>query len=94
MTDHTEPTDERFLDINAVAGELREVFAVDLTTATGQCAGCGRSGPLADGVLYGRSPGHVLRCRSCDNVLLRMVSGPGQTWLDLRGLAYVQVITS
>ena len=29
------------LDGNAAAGELSEVFAADLTTATATCAGCG-----------------------------------------------------
>jgi hypothetical protein len=86
--------DEPFVDINAVAGELREVFAVDITTATGQCGGCGQSGPLAQARLYSRSPGHVLRCRACDGVLMRVVSSPDRTWLDLRGLVYLQVRTS
>ena len=37
-----------FLDGNAAAGELREIFAVDVTTASGQCTGCGRTTVLAD----------------------------------------------
>ncbi len=90
----TEPhDDEPFMDINAAAGDLREVFAVDFTTATGQCGHCGRQGPLAEARLYGRSPGMVLRCRDCDAVLMRMVSAPGRSWLDFSGLAYVQVTT-
>lgn len=84
----TEPT---HLDINVVAGQLREVFAVDVTTATGRCGSCGRSGPLADALLYGRAPGIVLRCRGCSGVLLRVVTGPDRTWLDLRGLAYLEL---
>jgi len=32
----------------------------------------------------------VLRCASCDTVLLRLVSGGGRRWLDVRGLAYLQ----
>ena len=87
-------TDDRFVDINAVAGELREVFAVDITTASGKCGHCGRTEPLAEGRLYGRRPGLVLRCRGCDEVLLRMVSAPNGTWLDLRGLAYLQLPTA
>lgn len=86
-------SDEEFVDINSVAGDLREVFAVDVTTATGECLSCGQSGPLAEARLYGRSPGVVMRCRRCDAVLMRVVTGPGRTWLDLRGLAYVQVST-
>lgn len=82
-----------FVDVNTVAGELRDVFAVDMTTATGRCAHCGRTAPLADAKLYGPTPGFVLRCRGCDTVLMRMVSAPGRTWLDLSGLSFVEVVT-
>jgi hypothetical protein len=44
--------------------------------------------------LYARAPGIVLRCPGCDAVLLRLVQDPGppgRTWLDLRGLAVLQV---
>jgi len=37
----TEPT---FLDGNAMAGALGEVFAVDVTAAVGRCDGCGAVG--------------------------------------------------
>ena len=59
-----------FLDGNAAAGELREIFAVDVTTAGGQCAGCGRTAVLADVRLYVRSPGLVARCRACDGSIV------------------------
>jgi hypothetical protein len=81
------------LDGNALAGPLREVFAVELTAARGTCAGCGRSGPLAEARLYARAPGLVARCRSCAAVLLRLVAGPDRTWVDLRGLAVLEVPT-
>ncbi|HEX3588553.1 MAG TPA: DUF6510 family protein [Pseudonocardiaceae bacterium] len=87
-------TDDQFVDINAVAGDLRDVFAVDITTASGKCGHCGSDGPLANGRLYGRMPALVLRCRSCDAVLLRMVTAHGRTQLDMRGLAYLQLTTA
>ena len=37
--------DELMLDGNAVAGLLRELFAVEMTTATGTCGRCGAAGP-------------------------------------------------
>ena len=83
------PTDS-FLDGNAAAGVLREVFAVDVTSAQGQCVGCGRTGPMAEARLFADAPGLVLRCAGCDAVLLRLVSGGGRRWLDLRGLSYLQ----
>jgi hypothetical protein len=85
----TMPTDS-FLDGNAAAGVLREVFAVDVTSARGSCVGCGRTGPMAEARLFADAPGLVLRCAGCDAVLLRLVSGGGRRWLDLRGLSYLQ----
>lgn len=84
---------DTFLDGNVAAGPLRELFAVDLTAASGQCDGCGRSGRLAEARVYHQSPGLVLRCPGCEGVLLRVVSAPERTWLDMRGLRYLQVST-
>lgn len=87
-------TTEDVLDGNAAAGELRTIFAVDMTTARGRCAGCGRTAALAETRLYTQAPGLVVRCSGCDGVLLRLVTGPGHTWLDLHGLSYLQIITT
>jgi hypothetical protein len=84
---------DTFLDGNAAAGPLREVFAVDLTTATGRCSNCGRTSVLAEARLYARAPGLVMRCTGCEEVLLRLVPGPGRSWLDMRGLTYLELIT-
>ena len=78
------------LDGNAAAGDLGEVFAVEVTTAGAQCAGCGRTAVLADVRLYVQAPGMVARCPACDEVLYRLVRAPGRAWLDLRGLTYLQ----
>jgi hypothetical protein len=81
------------LDANAAAGDLRTIFAVDVTAATGQCASCGQTAPLGTARLYNRAPGMVARCTGCDGVLLRMVTAPGRAWLDVRGLTYLQLQT-
>lgn len=44
---------ELMLDGNAIAGLLQEVFAVEMTTAIGTCAGCGAAGPA--GAVHVRS---------------------------------------
>ena len=80
------------LDGNAAAGVLTEVFAVDVTAAIGQCAGCGVHGPLGGAASYLEAPGAVLRCLSCDNVLVRVVAAPDRYWLDLRGLVVLQLL--
>lgn len=80
------------LDGNSAGGALREIFAVDVTAAIGQCAGCGKVAPVATALAYGPAPGLVLRCPDCDSVLLRVASTSGRTWLDVRGLTYLQFV--
>jgi len=75
-----------FVDGNALAGPLREIFAVEVTTATGRCASCGRNDTVASLRVYTHSPGLVARCPGCDAVMLRLVRGPDRAWLDLRGV--------
>jgi Family of unknown function (DUF6510) len=84
----SEPT---WLDGNAAAGPLREVFAVDLAAAVVRCNGCGTTAVLGEANAFMRAPGTVARCRACDMVLLRLVRGPTRAWLDLRGVSYLEV---
>ncbi|MFG1948214.1 DUF6510 family protein [Nonomuraea sp. NPDC048826] len=79
------------LDGNALAGPLGELFAVDVTAATGRCASCGMTGPVASLKVYGPGPGLVARCPGCDEVMLRLVRGPGAAWLDLRGTVTLRI---
>lgn len=80
-----------FTDGNALAGPLREIFAVDLTAATSRCAGCGQSGPVAALRVYAHAPGLVARCPGCDAVVLRLVRAPDSAWLDLHGAASLRI---
>jgi hypothetical protein len=79
------------LDGNALAGPLAEIFAVDLTAATGRCVSCGLTGPIASLRVYGPDPGLVARCPGCDEVILRLVRTPGNAWLDLRGTVSLRI---
>ncbi|HEX9356199.1 MAG TPA: DUF6510 family protein [Streptosporangiaceae bacterium] len=79
------------LDGNALAGPLGEVFAVDITTAVGQCASCGTSQAMGQAMVYTDAPGLVARCQSCGEVVLRATRGPGRAWLDLRGVRYLEL---
>jgi hypothetical protein len=83
--------DGKFIDGNALAGPLREIFAVELTGATARCASCGRVGTVAELRVYLDAPGAVARCPGCDAVLLRLVRGPDRAWLDLRGLTSLEI---
>jgi hypothetical protein len=79
------------VDGNAMAGDLREIFAVDVTAAVATCAGCGRSGVVAELRLWGRSPGIVARCPGCEEVVLRIVRAPDRAFLDLRGAVRLEL---
>ncbi len=80
------------LDGNAAAGRLTALFAVDVTTAVGECAGCGTRGPLGAAAVYLDAPGVVMRCRGCDSVMMRLVSAPDRDWVDLRGVAVLEIV--
>lgn len=75
------------MDGNVLAGPLRELFAVDVTVADGQCGTCGLQGPVAGLHVYGseEGPGFIARCPACETVMLRLVRGPEEAWLDMRG---------
>jgi hypothetical protein len=81
------------LDGNAIAGLLYDVFGAEMTTATGACASCGASGPVAELVVYVRAPGTVVRCRSCGSVLMVLATVREITCVDLRGLARLEQAT-
>jgi Family of unknown function (DUF6510) len=53
---------ELMLDGNAVAGELREMFSVEVTTGEGECAGCGKTHAMGALLAFTHGPGIVLRC--------------------------------
>ncbi|NRQ38182.1 hypothetical protein HII36_41090 [Nonomuraea sp. NN258] len=79
------------LDGNAMAGPLSEIFAVDLSAASGTCASCGLTGPVAALRVYGPDPGLVARCPGCDEVVMRLVRSPDAAWLDLHGAARLRI---
>jgi hypothetical protein len=79
------------LDGNGIAGDLHEVFGVDLTGARNVCAACGASSFVAEAVVYARGPGRVARCRACDEVHIVLVTIRGITRVDLRGIAGLQM---
>jgi Family of unknown function (DUF6510) len=79
------------VDGNAMAGDLAEIFAVDVTAAVVTCAGCGRAGVVAELRLWGRAPGIVARCPACEEVVLRLVRAPDRVFLDLHGATRLEL---
>lgn len=81
------------LDGNAIGGLLAEIFAREMTTARGTCASCGAERWVAELVVYAHGPGCVVRCPTCDSVLLRIVQTEGRVWLEARGLRSLEIRT-
>ena len=79
------------LDGNAVAGPLWEVFRIDIIAAIGRCRNCGAVRAFGEALVYTDAPGIVVRCKSCEGVLLRLVETPTSYWLDVSGLSYLQI---
>ena len=81
------------IDGNAAAGPLDQIFAAEVTTAFVTCSACATCEELARAMVYGRPPAVVLRCRSCGDVLLTLVSAAGgRTRLGLSGVASIDVV--
>jgi len=87
-------TSETRLDGNAAAGILSELFVPDLTTARATCIGCGANRPLGALMVYASGMGTVMRCPSCDAVVLRIARTRAQLWLDLTGAKLVVMPTA
>ncbi len=83
--------DDLALDGNAVAGLLREIFVVDVTAAATSCNGCGTVAALGALRAYVQAPGIVLRCVHCECVMLRVVRNHRVSWLDLRGVRWLEL---
>jgi predicted RNA-binding Zn-ribbon protein involved in translation (DUF1610 family) len=85
-------SDERLrLDGNAAAGRLTEIYPFDMTTAQCTCATCGWEGPLGSMLLYGGAMGTILRCPTCEQVLIRITHIRARFMMDMRGLSAMMV---
>ena len=82
---------ELMLDGNAAAGVLQEIFAEEMTASPTECANCGHEGELGTLLAFMQSPGVVLRCPACENVVIRIVQTPNATYLDARGAVYLRL---
>jgi hypothetical protein len=77
------------LDGNAAAGILSEIFVPDLTAARAMCANCGTTRAVGALLVYAHGMGTVVRCPSCDAVVLRVARTPTQVWLDPTGARHI-----
>ena len=91
MIDHSaDPAIGRELDGNALAGTFEALFGFDMTAVPGQCAHCGTVHMVGAMRAYMGGPGAVLRCPTCDQVVLRLVETIDATYVDARGAVYLR----
>ena len=86
-------SDELKLDGNALGGLLGEIFVHEATVARSTCASCGAVREVGALAVYAHAPGAVVRCPGCEAVLMRVVRAEGRIWLDLRGVACLELRT-
>ena len=75
------------VDGNAIGGLLHELFGREMTGAGCVCGNCGAARPVAKLAVYLQAPGTVVRCRTCESVLMVFAKLCRRTCVDLLGLA-------
>ena len=89
--DLTDINRELMLDGNAMAGILYEIFGAEMTAAPTECAHCGAEGQVGTLLAFTQAPGLVMRCPSCENIILRITRTPDAYYLDARGAVYLRL---
>jgi len=79
------------LDGNAT-GILHALFPFEMTTAEVTCKNCSATGAIGSLAAYIHGMGTVVRCPSCDQVLIRVVHAKGRYWLDMSGVQVLQIL--
>jgi Family of unknown function (DUF6510) len=82
--------DALMLDGNAVAGLLQDIFALEMTTALGTCAGCGATDAVGALHVY-RGAGIVMRCAQCGSALVTIVDDGTRVWIGFEGIRTLRV---
>lgn len=88
MTDNAQ-----WLDGNAIAGLLQELFGAELMGMPRGCQSCGAVHPVGAHRLY-RGAGLVLRCPACGDVALRVATLRDRHILHLEGAWRIDVLKS
>ena len=78
-------------DANAAAGLLHEIFGVEMTASHTECANCGNEAEMGTLIAFTRGPGIVLRCSTCEHVMIRIVQTPEAIHFDARGAVYLKL---
>lgn len=76
--------DARWVDGNALAGVLQEVFGTDMTDAPHTCQSCENTQPIGAHRMY-IGAGRVLRCPVCGNIAVVSVTMRDREMVHLGG---------
>lgn len=79
-----------WLDGNAVAGLLEEMFAAEMTGASRRCQSCDAVNAVGAHRLY-QGAGLVLRCPVCGDIAMSIVRLPGRHVVRLAGAWALEV---
>jgi Family of unknown function (DUF6510) len=82
---------ENKLDGNAAAGILQAIFPFDMTLVQATCTGCGITHVIGATAAYMQGMGTIVRCPSCDNVLIRVAQIKERYFLDMRGVRVLEI---
>ncbi len=85
--------DNTTLDGNAAGGILREIFPFEMTLVEETCAHCSTTRAVGELTADMSAMGTVMRCPTCEQVLIRIVSTRGRYWLDMQGVRVLQIRT-
>jgi hypothetical protein len=94
MEETTDINRELMLDANATAGILHEIFGAEMTAFPTECATCGNEAEVGTLLAFTHGPGIVLRCSTCENVVIRITQTPEAIYLDARGAVYLRLARS
>ena len=83
---------ENKLDGNAAAGILQAIFPFDITLVQATCEGCGATNAIGGTAAYMHGMGTIVRCPSCDTVLIRVAQVRGHFLLDMRGVRVLEIL--
>jgi len=81
---------ERHVDGNALAGVFHEVFGREMTRECGCCSQCGAASQLGAVWVY-RAAGDVLRCPSCESVLMVIVPDASGMRVSFESMRWVHI---
>jgi hypothetical protein len=82
---------ENKLDGNAAGGILQAIFPFDMTLVQATCTGCSATNVIGALTVYMHGMGTVVRCPSCESVLIRVAQTNGRYWLDMQGVRVLQI---